>query len=215
MLSKLFVTNVAVTKPIPEDDYIAGLPAVRNLRAMGGLDFHKPVTFFVGENGVGKSTLIEAIAILAGFNAEGGSVNFNFSTHASHSDLYHYITLSRSTVRNTDGFFLRAESFYNVASNIDDLDRHGGGTRMLIESYGGKSLHEQSHGESFLSLVEHRFGWYGLYPRRAGGGALADEADDADVPDAESGGRQVAVHHLDALADPDDLPRRGDLRADR
>ena len=93
MLSKLFVTNVAVTKPIPEDDYIASLPAVRNLRAMGGLDFRKPVTFFVGENGVGKSTLIEAIAVHAGFNAEGGSRNFNFSTHASHSDLYHYITL--------------------------------------------------------------------------------------------------------------------------
>ena len=160
MLSKLFVTNVAVTKPIPEDDYIASLPAVRNLRAMGGLDFRKPVTFFVGENGVGKSTLIEAIAVHAGFNAEGGSRNFNFSTHASHSDLYHYITLSRSTDRNTDGFFLRAESFYNVASNIDDLD---GGTQALIDSYGGKSLHEQSHGESFLSLVEHRFRGHGLY----------------------------------------------------
>ncbi len=163
MLGNLFVTNVAVTKPIPEDDYIASLPAVRNLRAMGGLDFRKPVTFFVGENGVGKSTLIEAIAVHAGFNAEGGSRNFHFSTHASHSDLYDYITLTRSTERNTDGFFLRAESFYNVASNIDDLDRHGGGTRMLIESYGGKSLHEQSHGESFLSLVEHRFGGHGLY----------------------------------------------------
>ena len=79
------------------------------------------------------------------------------------SRIQDYITLTRGTERPTDGFFLRAESFYNVASNIDDLDRHGGGTRMLIESYGGKSLHEQSHGESFLSLVEHRFGGHGLY----------------------------------------------------
>jgi len=155
MHSKLFVTEIAVTKPIPADNYIASLPTVRNLRKMGGLVFHKPVTFFVGENGVGKSTLIEAIAVHAGFNAEGGSVNFNFSTHASHSDLYHYITLTRSTERPTDGFFLRAESFYNVASNIDELG--------VIRSYGGVSLHEQSHGESFLSLVEHRFGGYGLY----------------------------------------------------
>jgi predicted ATPase len=155
MHSKLFVTEIAVTKPIPDDNYIASLPTVRNLRKMGGLVFHKPVTFFVGENGVGKSTLIEAIAVHAGFNAEGGSVNFNFSTHASHSDLYHYITLTRSTERPTDGFFLRAESFYNVASNIDELG--------VIRSYGGVSLHEQSHGESFLSLVEHRFGGYGLY----------------------------------------------------
>jgi predicted ATPase len=163
MSSKLFVYSVEVTGEIPEDNYIAKLPTVRNLRAMGGLAFHKPVTFLVGENGVGKSTLIEAIAIHAGFNAEGGSRNFNFSTHESHSDLYHYIRLTRGPERNVDGFFLRAESFYNVASNIDDLDRHYGGNRMLIESYGGKSLHEQSHGESFLSLVEHRFNGYGLY----------------------------------------------------
>ena len=163
MLNKLFVTEIAVTKPIPNDNFIASLPAVRNLRKMDGLAFHKPVTFFVGENGVGKSTLIEAIAVHAGFNAEGGSVNFNSSTRASPSALYHYITLTRGTERPTDGFFLRAESFYNVASNIDELDRHGGGTRMLIESYGGRSLHEQSHGESFLSLVEHRFGGHGLY----------------------------------------------------
>ena len=163
MTGKLFVHRVEITKPIPEDDYIAKLPTVRNLRAMGGLTFHKPVTFLVGENGVGKSTLIEAIAVHAGFNAEGGSINFNFSTHASHSDLYQYITLTRGPDRNIDGFFLRAESFYNVASNIDDLDRHGGGTRMLIESYGGVSLHEQSHGESFLALVENRFNGYGLY----------------------------------------------------
>ncbi|MCR5825712.1 MAG: AAA family ATPase [Oscillospiraceae bacterium] len=163
MRTKPFVTGVAVTKPIPPEDYLASLPVVRHLRAMGELPFRKNVTFLVGENGVGKSTLVEAIAVQAGFNAEGGSVNFNFSTHDSHSELWRYLTLSRGTTRNTDGFFLRAESFYNVASNIDELDRHGGGTRMLIESYGGTSLHRQSHGESFLSLVEHRFGGHGLY----------------------------------------------------
>ena len=163
MSGKIFVSSVEVTKPITPDNYIANLPTVRRLIAMGGLTFHKPVTFLVGENGVGKSTLIEVITVHAGFNAEGGSVNFNFSTHSSHSDLYKYITLKRRPDRNIDGFFLRAESFYNVATNIDDLDRHGGGTRMLIESYGGVSLHEQSHGESFLSLVENRFNGYGLY----------------------------------------------------
>lgn len=163
MLSKLFITEIAVTKPIPESDYIANLPAVRSLRAMGALAFRKPVTFFVGENGVGKSTLIEAVAVLAGFNAEGGTVNFNFSTRASHSDLYRYMTVSRGVERNADGFFLRAESFYNVASNIDDMDAAPGLGAPVIDSYGGVSLHKQSHGESFLSLVEHRFRGHGLY----------------------------------------------------
>lgn len=163
MLSKLYITEVAVTKPIPEDDYTARLPAVRSLRAMGALTFHKPVTFFVGENGVGKSTLIEAMAVLAGFNAEGGSVNFNFSTRDSHSGLYRCMRISRGADRNADGFFLRAESFYNVASNIDDMDAAPGLGGPIIESYGGVSLHEQSHGESFLSLVEHRFRGHGLY----------------------------------------------------
>ncbi|MBR3560536.1 MAG: AAA family ATPase [Oscillospiraceae bacterium] len=90
---------------------------MRNLCAMVGLDFRKPVTFFVGENGIGKSTLNEAIAVHAGFNAEGSSQNFNFSAHASCSDLYHYITLSRSIERNTDGFFLRAESFLSLVEH--------------------------------------------------------------------------------------------------
>ena len=155
MLSKLFLLHAAVTAPIPADNYLSSLPAVRNLRKMGGLTFHTPVTFFVGENGIGKSTLIEALAVHAGFNAEGGSIHFNFSTYDSHSDLYRYLTLTRSAVRNTDGFFLRAESFYNVASNIDEIG--------VARRYGGKSLHKQSHGESFLALVEHRFRGHGLY----------------------------------------------------
>ena len=136
---------------------------VRNLRRMGGLRFQKNVTFLVGENGVGKSTLIEGIAVAMGFNPEGGTVNFNFATNDSHSDLHRYMTVSRGYKRHRDGFFLRAESFYNVASNIDELDAEPGGGAKLISSYGGVSLHKQSHGESFLALVENRFSGNGLY----------------------------------------------------
>ena len=122
----------------------------------------KPVTIFVGENGVGKSTLIEGLAVSMGFNAEGGSVNFSFSTKESHSNLHEYITVSRGWRKQKDGFFLRAESFYNVASNIDDLDNGPGGLPIIL-SYGGLSLHEQSHGESFMALVKNRFFGNGLY----------------------------------------------------
>lgn len=163
MKSNLYINEVRIDKEIPRDNYLRKLPVVRNLRRMGGLRFHKDVTFLVGENGVGKSTLIEGIAVAMGFNPEGGTVNFNFATNDSHSDLHRYITVSRGYKRHRDGFFLRAESFYNVASNIDELDSEPCGSAKLIASYGGVSLHKQSHGESFLALVENRFSGNGLY----------------------------------------------------
>lgn len=135
------------------------------LPAMAGLNeitFHPRVTFIVGENGSGKSTLVEALAVAWGFNPEGGSKNFNFGTFVSHSALHAAFRLQRSARRAEDGFFLRAESYFNVATNIEDLDREPG-RRKIIDSYGGRSLHEQSHGESFLALLENRLGGCGLY----------------------------------------------------
>lgn len=126
------------------------------------LKFHPEVTYFVGENGTGKSSLIEAIAILSGFNPEGGGFNFNFNTRASHSKLYHYMRTSRGVNRRKDGYFLRSESFFNVATEIEKLDEAGGGP-PIINSYGGTSLHEQSHGESFWAVFLNRFFGNGLY----------------------------------------------------
>ena len=102
-------------------DHAAGVvvPAVRELR---GLEFHPDVTFIIGENGCGKSTLLEAIAAAWGFNPEGGTVNFRFSTRASHSELHTHLRLVKSTRRPKDGFFLRAESFFNVATDIERMD---------------------------------------------------------------------------------------------
>lgn len=114
------------------------------------------MTFLVGPNGSGKSTLLEAIAVAAGLNAEGGGRNFTFATRATHSSLHDHLTLVKRGVPSTD-FFLRAESFYNVASNIDEMGP------AALRAYGGKSLHAQSHGESFLALVIERFGPNGLY----------------------------------------------------
>lgn len=146
-----------------EQDYSAGLPVVRALDAMGAFPFQQPVTFFVGENGTGKSTLLEAIATSWGFNPEGGTINFNFATSQTHSALHRRLHLTKGRARPKDGFFLRAESFYNVASNIDEMDEIPAISPRIIESYGGVSLHHQSHGESFMSLVLNRFGGQGLY----------------------------------------------------
>lgn len=128
------------------------LPVIRDL---SGLDFHSKVTCLVGENGTGKSTILEAIAVAYGFNPEGGTKNFNFSTNATHSVLYEHIRLVKGIKRPKDGFFLRAESFYNVATNIDELE--------VTDYYGGISLHRQSHGEAFMSLLLNKFRGEGLY----------------------------------------------------
>jgi len=135
------------------------LPAVRGLST---LPFHPKVTFLVGENGSGKSTLLEAIAVECGLNPEGGSRNFDFATRASHSPLGDYVRLAKAPVLPGDSYFLRAESFYNVATEIERLDRGPGGER-IIGAYGGVSLHQQSHGESFFALFKNRLRSHGLY----------------------------------------------------
>ena len=125
------------------------------MRHLQRLEFHPAVTFFIGENGSGKSTLLEAIALKLGFNAEGGGRNFNFATRETHSNLNEFITLERGVGHPTDNYFLRAESFYNLASQVEDLGLEFG--------YGKKSLHAQSHGEAFLSLLTNRLLGDGIY----------------------------------------------------
>lgn len=143
--------------PLDEKDaYIKAIPAVAKLDT---LSFEKEVSFFVGENGSGKSTLLEAIAVNFGFNAEGGTKNYNFRTSDTHSGLYRCLTLVKGALRPRDGYFLRAESFYNAASYFDEVNEDG----LLSYSYGGRSLHAQSHGESFLSLALNRFSAKGFY----------------------------------------------------
>ncbi|HEX6873135.1 MAG TPA: AAA family ATPase [Micromonosporaceae bacterium] len=131
------------------------LPVVAGLRAAGRLEFDPSVTFLIGDNGTGKSTLMEAIAVAGGFNPEGGSTNFRFATRSTESSLGAHLRLVRAVRKPRTGFFLRAESFYNVATEIERLNLQG--------AYGGRSLHERSHGEAFLELVRQRFGPDGLY----------------------------------------------------
>lgn len=163
--------------------YPFSLPLVRSLSTV---EFDSPVTFFVGANGAGKSTVLEAIAVALGFNAEGGSRHFHFTTRASHSNLHAYLDIARGTRKPRTGYFLRAESFFNVATEIDQL-----GSDIIAGAYGGRSLHERSHGESFLTLMVERFTDNGLY--------VLDEPEAALSPTSQ----------LAALARIHDLVRHG------
>lgn len=162
MISTQYVRNISLKREGIEsfETYPFSLPAVRSLST---LELHPKITFLVGENGSGKSTLLEAIAVSLGFNAEGGTKNFRFGTRASHSQLNEFIRVTKGTRQPKDGFFLRAESFFNVATEIENLDAAPAYGPPIINSYGGHSLHEQSHGESFLALMMNRFGGKGLY----------------------------------------------------
>jgi predicted ATPase len=131
------------------------LPAIRALA--GRIDLDPSVTYLIGENGSGKSTLLEAIAVAAGMNAEGGSSNFAFSTRDSHSELWKSVRLIRGVHRPATDFFLRAESLFTAATYLERLPDNP------LRSYGGVSLHEQSHGESFLAVMINRFGPNGFY----------------------------------------------------
>ncbi|OLL76777.1 SMC protein-like protein [Pseudonocardia sp. Ae168_Ps1] len=155
-----FVARVSLAPDAPADGYPFDLPAVRWLREHGALPLYPGVTFLVGENGSGKSTLVEALAVAIGLNPEGGSRSFRFATRGSESDLGAHLRVARRPGRERTSFFLRAESYYNVATEVERLDRAGG--PPLLPAYGG-SGHERSHGESFVALLNHRFGPRGLY----------------------------------------------------
>ena len=150
------------------DEYPFCIPAIRHLHT---LELHPNVTFLIGENGTGKSTLLEAIAVSEGFNPEGGSRNFAFKTRDTHSRLYKHLRPNRGIRRaRHDAFFLRAESFYNVATWVDSL-----GFDPAKSPYGPRSLHEQSHGEAFLTMFIERFGGNGLHLRDEPEAALSPQ----------------------------------------
>ncbi|GAA0711733.1 AAA family ATPase [Dokdonella soli] len=134
--------------------YPFSLPAIAGLTS---LTFHPAVTFFVGENGSGKSTLLEALAVVLGINPEGGNRNTRFNTEATHSDLWRHLKPVKSFKRPREWYFLRAESFYNVASYMDGL------MPPEVQGYGGVSLHRQSHGESFMAVLANKLHGQGLY----------------------------------------------------
>lgn len=135
------------------DAYPFNIPAIASLDE---IRFDKGVTFFCGENGTGKSTLLEAVGIAFGFNPEGGSRNYTFSTRPTHSQLHDFIRLDRSIYRPLDGYFVRSDTLFNLISATDELEDDQ-------RYYGGVSLHARSHGESIMALITRRFRPEGFY----------------------------------------------------
>ncbi|WP_433683723.1 AAA family ATPase [Nocardia sp. CA-119907] len=152
-----YIHEVRLEPDTRSDEYPFCLPVVTHLDRASGLTLAPGVTFLVGENGSGKSTLIEAIAVAAGMNPEGGSQNYRFATRSTESSLGEHLVLRWGINKPRSRFFLRAESFYNVATATEML----GPDQLAV--FGGMSLHERSHGESFVDLVRHRFYPDGLY----------------------------------------------------
>ncbi len=151
-MNQLFILRAAIHwDQVESRSYLRQIPA---LKGLDSIDFSSPVTFFVGENGTGKSTLLEAIAVAYGFNPEGGTKNYHFSTYDSHSGLYSAIKLIKGYRRAEGGYFLRAESFYNVATKeMEYIDpRHP-----------SQRYHDRSHGESFMSLLQRWLGSTGVF----------------------------------------------------
>jgi predicted ATPase len=157
-----FVSEVTLLREkVPSfAEYPFSLPALRSFRS---LKLHPRVTFLAGENGSGKSTLVEGIAVAFGLNPEGGSRNFSFATRDSHSELGDYLRLVKGIQKPRDSFFLRAESLFNLATEIEKLDSEPASGPPIINSFGGRSLHEQSHGESFFAVFRERFGANAFY----------------------------------------------------
>lgn len=154
-----FIQSISIDwNKIDRDSYLHSIDALKNMEV---LDFQKNITFFVGENGTGKSTLIEAIAVAYGFNPEGGTMNYRFSTFDDVSQLSSAIRMVKGYRRAKSNYFFRAESFFNVASKAEDY-RDMTPKEIYYDRYGGKSLHEQSHGESFLAYFQS-FDQEGLY----------------------------------------------------
>ena len=152
-MNSLFLQQIRINwEQIEQGSYLRGIDAIRDVEQ---IPLTNPVTCFVGENGSGTSTLLEAVAVAYGFNPEGGTRNYNFSTYDSHSKLCDAVRLTRGVRRAGWGYFLRAESFYNVATKEDEYSRGPGGVPQ--------HYHEKSHGESFLQLVQNSFRPNGFY----------------------------------------------------
>lgn len=147
-----FIQRIAIEwDKVGKESYLRGIEA---LRGVENVEFANSITFFVGENGSGKSTLLEAIAVAHGFNPEGGTKNYAFSTYDSHSELCDAIRISRGYRKERWGYFLRAESFYNVATQEEEY---------ADIAHPSAKYHEKSHGESFLALAQSQLRPNGLY----------------------------------------------------
>jgi predicted ATPase len=161
------LASITLQPDHPTDIYPFNVPAIQSLTT---LNFsNSRITFFTGENGSGKSTLLEAIALKYGLSLDGGNRNFAFEADLPKDDTYplaRALKLSFRPIRTGEGFFFRAETLFNLATRLDELDAQDTGSLLLppvLDGYGGQSLHSRSHGEAFLTVLDHKFRRSGLF----------------------------------------------------
>jgi hypothetical protein len=181
---------------------------LKAIQDLDTLELHPKVTYIVGENGMGKSTLLEAIAIRLGFNPEGGTINFNFSTEATHSELHEYLKLTRRAKKPRDGFFFRAESYYNLATNID-YRRDGQG--FCVSTAHHRFLRREISSSAiawriiFYSVSSSFQREWAIYYGRAGGGSFSFSANGYAFTDQPAGEAEFAIYYFNTLAHFDGL----------
>lgn len=185
----MFIRSFSIDWDRLEDgSYVKEIPALNSLREF---QFRKRITFFVGENGSGKSTLLEALAIAKGLNPEGGTRNYNFSTYDDYSTLKSAITFQSGMLKPKWSYFLRAESFYNVASEA---------ARNYNDDGCMTDFHARSHGESFLEFILEN-DEKGLYFMDEPEAALSPQRQLTSAASGENGGKRLPVHHCDPFPD--------------
>jgi predicted ATPase len=157
--SEYLISLELVRPPVASEAYPFNLAAIRTL----DLRFSRPVTFFIGENGTGKSTVMEALAELCGFPASGGGRNEIGAKHGPEGEAALTSALRPAFRRRPkDGYFFRAEFQAYFASLLDQRKQDPDFMGDPYSRYGGRSLHTRSHGEAFLAVLQERIG-AGLY----------------------------------------------------
>lgn len=151
-MNDLLVRTILIDwNKVSNESYLRRIEA---LQLLNKIEFRSPITLFTGENGTGKTTLLQAIAVGCGFNPEGGTRNYTFSTYDMDSELWDAVRIVKGYKKIQWGYFFKAETFFNVATQEE---------KYADACHPSERYHFVSHGESFLKLFQNQMKPDSLY----------------------------------------------------